>query len=150
MKSVFGLTPESTDAEIEAAIIDEESPMTAEARKEMVDEHRAFLRGPERKSSAPAAAKRGGFFTDDQLEIIGRCIGELVRDEIEPLRERIERIERKPSVEYKGVWKAGGPSHTEGSLTTHQGGLWIALRRTQAKPGNGNAAWRLIVKSGGA
>ena len=80
-------------------------------------------------------------------QVIARLRRE-IREEFEP---RIKALESRPisAVEYRGVWTAN-ELYRAGSLTTCDGGLWVAERATHEKPGNGATAWRLCVKSGEA
>lgn len=67
---------------------------------------------------------------------------------IAPLLARLEALEQRPALSYRGVFKQGS-AYREGSLTTHNGGLWLARADSTQRPGSG-AEWTLIVKSGGA
>lgn len=65
------------------------------------------------------------------------------------LTARVEAIETR-ALEYLGTYQAG-KSYRPGSAVTWSGSLWIALRATDAKPGEAHEAsraWRLAVKKG--
>ena len=69
---------------------------------------------------------------------------------LDALEKRLAALEsRGPSVEYKGVFTLG-MTYPRGSLTTRDGGLWLALEDTTLQPGKGTSTWRLVVKSGHA
>lgn len=78
-------------------------------------------------------------------------IAEAVELATAPLARRIERLEQRPAVAYRGVFSPG-TRYAEGSLCTRQGALWIAKTGTQSVPGTpeGANSWQMIVKSGGA
>lgn len=48
---------------------------------------------------------------------------------------------------YKGVWQPAG-RYDRGDIVTWQGGMWIAVRSTYTKPGDGDSGWQLAVKAG--
>jgi len=62
--------------------------------------------------------------------------------------DQIKEIEAKFDVVlYRGVYR-DGETYDAGDAVTWGGSLWIALRRTASKPGDGSADWRLAVKKG--
>jgi hypothetical protein len=48
---------------------------------------------------------------------------------------------------YRGVWQPAG-RYERGDVVTWQGGMWIAFRSTETKPGDGDSGWQLAVKAG--
>jgi hypothetical protein len=67
---------------------------------------------------------------------------------------RLERGERLKSWKFdlpvpisRGVFKPG-ETYKTGDGVTYSGSYWIALRETDARPGEGNDHWRLSVKRG--
>lgn len=48
---------------------------------------------------------------------------------------------------YRGIFQEG-EQYAAGDAVTWAGSLWIALRATVAKPGDGSPDWRLAVKKG--
>jgi hypothetical protein len=68
---------------------------------------------------------------------------------IAALELRIKELESRPMVKYAGVWRHG-EAYAEGHLTTHAGGLWLAIHSTNLQPGTEASGWRLIVKRGKA
>lgn len=56
---------------------------------------------------------------------------------------------RVPVPIYQGIHQTG-IAYERGDTVTHDGALWIALAKTEARPGtpDGRGAWRLAVKSG--
>lgn len=67
---------------------------------------------------------------------------------LDELEARIKALEAKPSgkgVKWAGVW---GPdkAYVEGNLATKAGSLWLAVRDTNAAPGEPGSGWRLVCK----
>jgi hypothetical protein len=67
--------------------------------------------------------------------------------ELEPLRERIRMLERRPTLRYEGVWQAG-KTYQRGNVVTDAGSMWHANIATSARPGSDTSAWTLAVKRG--
>jgi hypothetical protein len=71
-------------------------------------------------------------------------------DRIAQLEQKIMRLEALLEVKnlvYVGVFKEG-KSYSVGQFCTHSGSLWHCNQfHTTTKPGDGNAAWTLAVKS---
>ena len=65
------------------------------------------------------------------------------------LEQRIKELEGRPLLKYAGAWKSDA-TYAEGRLTTHGGGLWLAMNATDRQPGTEASGWRLIVKKGHA
>lgn len=61
--------------------------------------------------------------------------------------EVVEQTIRSPSVIYREIYREG-QDYDAGDAVTFGGSLWIALRATRAKPGDGSPDWRLAVKKG--
>lgn len=76
-------------------------------------------------------------------------------ERLDELEQRIQALEQRPELAYAGVYKEG-VSYATGSLATHAGGLWLAVKNTNERPGTTGLAagqvnpWRLIVKRGQA
>lgn len=61
------------------------------------------------------------------------------------IEKRLDHIEKNGgAMVYRGVFQRA-MSYEKGNMVTHQGSAWIALRDTDAKPGDGDA-WQLAVK----
>jgi hypothetical protein len=75
--------------------------------------------------------------------------GPQVSGRIAQLEARIKELEGRPELKYSGVWRSD-QLYAEGHLTTHKGGLWLAVHTTNFEPGTEASGFRLIVKSGGA
>ena len=71
------------------------------------------------------------------------------RATITALEERVKELESRPLLKYAGAWKSDA-TYAEGRLTTHGGGLWLAMNATDRQPGTEASGWRLIVKRGRA
>ena len=69
-------------------------------------------------------------------------------ERVAAVEQRIQQLEARPELRYRGVWREGGSYHG-GWLVTRAGGLWYAERPTTLAPGSG-PGWKLIVKSGAA
>jgi hypothetical protein len=91
-------------------------------------------------SPAPTAFKPSKEWEQDFLYAVGKFI----HDEIKPLRERIEQLERAG---YKGTHQRA-LSYVCGSLTTYDGALWFATRDVMQGeiPGRSDG-WQLAAKS---
>ena len=75
---------------------------------------------------------------------------DLVLDAFAKLDARLVAVEAASLPHYEGV-HSEGRRYPAGSLTTRQGGLWLAVEPTDRTPGAGaGSGWKLIVKSGGA
>jgi hypothetical protein len=61
--------------------------------------------------------------------------------------EVVEQTLRSPSLLYRGVFREGD-QYDGGDAVTYGGSLWVALRATTTKPGDGSPDWRLAVKKG--
>lgn len=61
--------------------------------------------------------------------------------------EAVEQSIRSPAVIYREIYREG-QDYEPGDAVTFGGSLWIALRATQSKPGDGSPDWRLAVKKG--
>jgi hypothetical protein len=74
---------------------------------------------------------------------------DLVPDVFAKLDARVAAVEAQSLPHYEGIHEPG-KTYPAGSLTTRQGGLWLAVEPTDRTPGAGaGSAWKLIVKSGG-
>ncbi len=63
---------------------------------------------------------------------------------------RLAALEARPAsggVRWAGTWKSNR-QFREGELCTWRGGLWLATRTTNDRPGTDDSGFRLIVKSG--
>lgn len=60
--------------------------------------------------------------------------------------EVVEQRLLSPAIIYREIWREG--DYEAGDAVTFGGSLWIALRATSAKPGDGSPDWRLAVKKG--
>lgn len=67
-------------------------------------------------------------------------------DRIDQLERRLAEVEGEP-LAYKGTHEPGR-LYERNSVVTHAGSMWVALRRTQQRPGDGGDAWQLAVKAG--
>jgi hypothetical protein len=68
---------------------------------------------------------------------------------IATLQTKLLALEAKPSVTFKGVWRAE-TAYTPGDAAIRHGSLWICTADTQGEPGKDFGAWTLAVKRGAA
>ena len=61
------------------------------------------------------------------------------------MSQRIAELERTP-LKYCGTWEAAAGVYPKNTVITHNGSLWIAIRPTQQRPGDGGDGWQLCAK----
>jgi hypothetical protein len=71
---------------------------------------------------------------------------ESYKTKIAALEARVQTLEQKPSVNFRGVFEPG-KSYQPGDACTHSGGLWICRAETTGQPNQDYAGWTLAVKS---
>jgi hypothetical protein len=80
----------------------------------------------------------------------GEELTEIIRDfvsrAIQPLKDRIEKLEARGEVKVCGVWLQDR-EYENGNLAVHNGSLWCAQARTKSRPGT-DSSWQLYVKQG--
>jgi hypothetical protein len=90
----------------------------------------------------------------DHLSAFAKDLGTDTREHIErkireataPLLARIEQLESRPTLTYKGVWTAGG-QYAVGSIVTCKGSVWHCnIAATDARPGE-TPNWQLMVRA---
>jgi hypothetical protein len=64
---------------------------------------------------------------------------------ISNLIDRIEQLEKRPTLKYCGVWSADH-RYVRGELVTHSGSMWYCNEPTNTKPPGSH--WTLCVKAG--
>jgi hypothetical protein len=64
---------------------------------------------------------------------------------VDALEQRVAAAEQSP-LKYLGTYEAGR-LYSQNHLVTDRGSLWIALRSTQQRPGDGDG-WQLCAKKG--
>jgi hypothetical protein len=82
-------------------------------------------------------------------EVLPRAIGKFVREQVAPLRERIEQLEQTlGEFGYRGVWQEG-IVYRAGNFVTLGGSLWHCnVEQTTLRPTTDNSDWSLAVKRG--
>lgn len=110
-------------------------------------------------------------------ELFGRTMGQIVREALHPIRQRIEALEDVKVVKsldaeltdvladlidrvdhiqrevlergftYRGYWRQGSQA-TRNQAFTHDGSLWLALRDTSDMPSNESVDWSIIARKG--
>jgi hypothetical protein len=81
------------------------------------------------------------------LESSFAALAKKLMPEIEALQKSVDELKANgPNIAdaYKGAWMIG--VYKRGSLVTHSGSLFLALKDTDAKPGTDT--WKLVVKAG--
>jgi hypothetical protein len=88
---------------------------------------------------------------------LAEAVAAEIADAIRPLQQRIaalegqvQTLEQMKQLKYCGVFESG-VWYRAGSAVTKSGGVWIALRDTNASPGDEgiqSRAWQLAVKAG--
>lgn len=73
------------------------------------------------------------------------------REREKQLLRRIEALEDGAGLHnaYRGVFDSKHGLYEAGSLATHGGSLWLALRHTGERPNGPDSGWKLIVKGTG-
>ena len=75
-----------------------------------------------------------------KVDDVADSIFESVKADIDA---RLRGVEEK-TMRYAGVYKAGA-EYPVGSAVTPDGGFWLALQKTQTRPGI-SKDWKLVVK----
>jgi hypothetical protein len=81
------------------------------------------------------------------VDTFADAIVETMKGAVAPLIARIEQLEHRPELQYRGVFE-DGQVYGPGCLVTKSGSLWLCLAATTVAPGSDSANWRLIVKQG--
>jgi hypothetical protein len=108
---------------------------------------------------------------DSRIVLINTEAALLISREVAPLRERVAAIESRPplpgppgppgadgkdgrdgdpgrpGLQYLGVYQEG-KSYDVGDIVTYAGSAWHCNEATTTRPGDGSAAWVLMVKRG--
>src|SRR5262245_39561868 len=91
---------------------------------------------------------------DFVFETVGKWLGQQLAQSLEayteskvaPLLRRIEELEQAKPLRDAGVWRHG-TRYQIGDVVSHRGTLWSCKAPTSIDaPGDGNTAWRLMVK----
>ena len=95
-----------------------------------------------------AAKKSTAAVSRKDFEFAIETIGMFVGKELDPIVQRIEKLEAQSSgVKWAGAWH-DGMRCAEGELITDRGSLWLCTSPTHDRPGDNASAFRLIVKNG--
>ena len=90
---------------------------------------------------------------DARIACLERQVADLlIRPELatKGLLGRVEALERKPSLQYRGVYEAG-KTYQPGDFVTWSGSCWCALEVTKTQPNftpDSAKSWTLAVKEG--
>ena len=92
--------------------------------------------------------------TDSDLDALATTVVGTIKAALAPVLDRlaaaeseIKALKARPLPKWAGV-HVDGKRYEEAQLVTRAGSLWIATAETDATPGSGNTACRLIVKAG--
>jgi hypothetical protein len=92
----------------------------------------------------PAPRRTSGI----DVDAFADAVVEIIKSAVSPLVARIEQLEHRPELQYRGVYE-DNQAYGPGCLVTNCGSLWLCLAATTVAPGS-NSNWRLIVKQGKA
>jgi hypothetical protein len=75
-------------------------------------------------------------------------LADYIKAQVAPLQKQIAELEARLAdvPRYRGVW-IEGQTYRAGSFVTYDGSLWHCNAPTVSRPGSGDAAWTLAVKS---
>lgn len=93
-----------------------------------------------------------------EIEALMKSIAPVLRrwlsDQLEPLRTRIEELERRADdaeargLNYAGAWQRAA-TYKRGDVVTCGGSMWVAIQATEPGQAPGETmAWQLAVKRG--
>lgn len=106
---------------------------------------------PATPPAKPATRKAVAF---DAAEF-GRNVGRTIKGQVAPIREALAALEARVSkmedVQKRGFYRgvhAVGQQYAAGEGVTFKGAMWIAMRETDATPGEPDSGWKLAVKRG--
>lgn len=108
------------------------------------------------EAAAMDLLRKDGFHADQpaHLDFAASLQGELMAVfrwaglRCKALEDRVQQLEERPSVEYRGSWKAD-EKYRRGDLISHAGSVWhCELAGSGIVPGEGATGWRLAVKRG--
>jgi hypothetical protein len=126
----------------------------------MTSEEVAALENPTDSQKKQFAQQAG--ISDQRLREIEGMVGAVIApikdfveksmrpgiDRLIKLEQLVADIQQRPTISYERTYSAD-KLYKPGNLTTHAGSLWHANVATRGvAPGDGNAAWTLIVKRG--
>jgi hypothetical protein len=106
--------------------------------------------GGDREREIERLRKRLGPRKSETIDLVVMGIAEAMKPvvaEIKSLRARVAELEKRPSLEYCGVWSAGN-LYGKGNIAPHHGSAWHCNFETSGEPGKGGADWTLMVKRG--
>ena len=97
-----------------------------------------------------AAKKSNGITRRDfetLVETIGSVLGQTLNKEFAPILQRLDELEQRPSLAYRGVWTESC-AYARGSFVSHQGSIWHSNEDQNASRPGASDAWTLAVKRG--
>jgi hypothetical protein len=113
--------------------------------EDMIESAGAALPDPDTPLTLTRAWVHGLKLAIATLEVQHAALAELAGDRRRALEARVQELEGRPALRYRGVW-AADVGYQEANIVTWAGGLWICHSPTATKPGG--ADWQLIVKGG--
>ena len=93
--------------------------------------------------------KREGEIVDEMRHVLPCEVGKFVREQLAPLKERIEQLEQTlGEFGYRGMWQEG-IVYRAGNFVTLGGSLWHCnAEATTSRPSTDNPDYSLAVKRG--
>lgn len=79
-----------------------------------------------------------------------RSLGEVIREAIKPLKDRIAALEGEVAergIRFRGYWR-DGLTVRKGDCITNDGSLWVAVRDTDEAPNSSSPDWCLAARKG--
>ena len=80
------------------------------------------------------------------VNALAPVIKNYVQRSLEPVTKRLDGLEERGSLEYRGIFE-DSTVYRKGDLVTRDGSLWIAKSPTHERPG-ASSDWQLCVKRG--
>lgn len=82
--------------------------------------------------------------TGSQMVEFAKAFGGVVKEALEPLRERLDRLEA--TALHDGGFYVDGREYRKGAVVVNDGQTWVATEDTEATPARGAQGWRLLAR----
>ena len=103
------------------------------------------------EAASKSAPKKSNGITrrnfENLVETIGSVLGQTLSKEFAPILQRLDELEQRPSLAYRGAW-SDGCAYARGSFVSHQGSIWHSNEDQNASRPGASDAWTLAVKRG--
>jgi hypothetical protein len=120
------------------------------AEKELARQAAAKQAIEAKKALPPARPRKTAptYVTLKSYERDMEAIGKVMKEVIDPMLSRLEALEAKSSMEFRGVWRDGN-QYQAGNVVSHGGSGWVCKAANQSqRPGEAPRHWQLFVKRG--